>query len=152
MAEKPTSPFSGLDKALLRPSKRREVEEAPPEAPEVLSDMIPEEPLPEPEASLPTVEHASMIASMHQSQIANEQAAIEAIRKAVKLSGKEVSFARLSLAEKQQLAEIVYSYKRQGKRTSENEITRIAINYVLRDYGERGEQSILARVIEALLA
>lgn len=77
---------------------------------------------------------------------------IATIRKAVKVSGKEVSFNRLTPEEKRQLADIVYTYKRQGKRTSENEITRIAVNFILEDYHAHGEQSILARVIASLLA
>ena len=41
-------------------------------------------------------------------------------------------------------------YKGQGIRTSENEITRIAINYLVENYKQDGENSILARVIERL--
>ncbi len=77
---------------------------------------------------------------------------IQTIRKAVKTPGKEVSFVRLTAEEKGQLADIVYTYKRQGKKTSENELNRIAINYILQDYKANGEHSILAGVIEALLA
>lgn len=77
---------------------------------------------------------------------------IETIRKAIKVPGREVSFVRLTPDEKAQLAEIVYHYKRQGKKTSENEINRIAINLMLQDYVTNGDASILARVIFALLA
>ncbi len=77
---------------------------------------------------------------------------VETIRKAVKTPGKEVSFVRLTAEEKAQLADIVYTYKRQGKKTSENEINRIAINYILEDYRANGERSILARVLASLLA
>ena len=58
----------------------------------------------------------------------DDAALIETIRKAVKVTGKEVSFSRLTPTEKSQLADIVYTYKRQGKKTSETEIARIAIN------------------------
>jgi hypothetical protein len=88
---------------------------------------------------------ASMLASYHDD-------VVETIRKAVKTPGKEVSFVRLTAEEKTQLADIVYTYKRQGKKTSENEINRIAINYILEDYRANGERSILARVIASLLA
>ncbi len=84
--------------------------------------------------------------------IAEEAATIEAIRKVVKAPGKEVSFVRLSPDEKGELADIVYTYKRQGKKTSENEINRIALNYILQDYKANGENSILAKVIAALIA
>jgi hypothetical protein len=77
---------------------------------------------------------------------------INDIRKTVKGLGKEVSFLRLTSEEKNQLVDIVYSYKRQGVKTSENEIHRIAINFLLEDYKANGEASMLARVIEALLA
>jgi hypothetical protein len=95
---------------------------------------------------------------LHASKLADEDVLpsrvelIESIRKAVKVPGKEVSFIRLTAAEKSQLADVVYTYKRQGKKTSENEINRIAINFLLADYREHGEQSILAGVIDSLLA
>jgi hypothetical protein len=56
---------------------------------------------------------------------------IEVVRKAVKQIGKEAATHRFTLEEKHLLADIEYTYKRQGIRTSENEITRIAINYFL---------------------
>jgi hypothetical protein len=77
---------------------------------------------------------------------------VERIRKTVKEIGREVAFTRLSPAEKGRLADIVYTYKRQGVKTSENEINRIAINLMLRDYELYGEQSVLARVLAALQA
>ncbi len=77
---------------------------------------------------------------------------IEVIRKAVKVPGREVSFVRLTQDEKGQLADIVYTYKRQGKKTSENEINRIAINFILEDYHANRDNSILAKVIASLLA
>ena len=48
------------------------------------------------------------------------------------------------------LADIEYTYKRQGIRTSENEITRIAINYFIEDYRKNGEQSLLAKVLKRI--
>ncbi|MBI3732531.1 MAG: hypothetical protein HY259_03625, partial [Chloroflexi bacterium] len=59
---------------------------------------------------------------------------INTIRKIVKSTGKEVSFVRLTLEEKKQLVDIVYSYKSQGIKTSETEINRIAVNFLLEDY------------------
>jgi len=63
-----------------------------------------------------------------------------------------VSFVRLSPQEKAQLADIVYTYKRRGHKTSENEINRIALNFLLADYHAHGAQSMLARVLDALRA
>jgi hypothetical protein len=79
-------------------------------------------------------------------------ALIEQIRKTVKAPGREVSFVRLTPEEKGHLADLVYTYKRQGIKTSENEINRIAVNYILSDYVENGAESVLARVIAALRA
>src|SRR3712207_6681009 len=74
----------------------------------------------------------------------------EVVRKAVKQIGKEAATHRFTLDEKNHLADIEYTYKRQGIRTSENEITRIAINYFVEDYRKNGEQSILAKIIKRL--
>ncbi len=51
---------------------------------------------------------------------------------------------RFTLSEKNSLADIEYTYRRQGIRTSENEITRIAINYFIQD------SSLLAKVLKRL--
>jgi hypothetical protein len=77
---------------------------------------------------------------------------VEAIRQVIKSPGREVSFVRLTPQEKADLGDIVYTYKRQGQKTSETEINRIAINYLLLDFHEHGEQSVLARVLAALRA
>lgn len=88
---------------------------------------------------------ASTLASEHDIML-------EEIRKVVKVQGKEVSYVRLTLAEKNQLADIIYSHKRQGIRTTETEISRIAINYLVEDYKMNGKTSILARLLERLNA
>ena len=74
----------------------------------------------------------------------------EVVRKAVKQIGKEAATHRFTLEEKNLLADIEYTYKRQGIRTSENEITRIAINYVIEEYRQNGEESILAKILKRL--
>ena len=100
-------------------------------------------------ASEPADEPASELASMLASV---ESETIDAIRKVVKTQGREVSFIRLTPEEKVQVSDIVHTYKRQGQKTTENQINRIAINYLLHDYNEHGEQSVLARVLASLLA
>lgn len=75
---------------------------------------------------------------------------IEVIRKAVKEIGKEAATHRFTKAEKDQIAGIVYAYNRRGARTSENEIARIAINWLVKDYKANGEDSILNRIMKAL--
>jgi len=87
-----------------------------------------------------------------QALTAVDASAVEAIRQVIKVPGREVSYVRVTPEEKAQLSDIVYTYKRQGQKTSENELNRIAINYLLLDYHEHGEQSVLARVLAALLA
>jgi hypothetical protein len=77
---------------------------------------------------------------------------IDGIRKTLKTPGREVAFIRLTPEEKGALADIVYTYKRQGRKTSETEINRIAVNYIIEDYRTNGANSIVARVMEALLA
>jgi hypothetical protein len=98
--------------------------------------------------------HASTLASNQDGfadHIRNEDM-IETIRKTVKSLGNKVSFTRLTPEEKGRLADIVYTYKRQGIKTTENEINRIAINFLMEDFHKNGEQSVLAQVIEALNA
>ena len=92
-----------------------------------------------------------MIPRHHDTTLSSNQDIItEIIRKAVKHLGKEAATYRFTQEEKKALADIVYTYKGQGIRTSENEITRIAINYLVENYKQDGENSILARVIERL--
>ena len=75
---------------------------------------------------------------------------IEAIRKAVKQIGKEAATHRFTEAEKKAIASIVFTYKNQGVFTSENEISRIAINFIIEDFEQNGEESVLAKAIKAL--
>lgn len=96
-------------------------------------------------AEKPASELASYQDSRHESQI-------ESIRKVVKTIGKEVAFVRLTPEEKRRLEDIVYAFKRQEIKTSENELLRIALNHLLDDYQENGKESVLAKVIAALNA
>jgi hypothetical protein len=106
-----------------------------------------------PQAIKKSVMVDSKKASMNASTLANKHGeVIEIIRKSVKQIGKEVTFVRLTSDEKTQLSEIVYTYKRLGIKTSENEIARIGLNHLIEDYKFNGEASVLARVIAALNA
>ncbi len=125
----------------------------------VLAEPIIQAPSAE-KASVPSVRRASTReskesrtrASNHASTLASESDHVDAIRKVVKRPGKEVVYVRLTPEEKGQLADVVYTYKRQGVRTSDNELGRIAINGLLADYQEHGEGSLLAKVLAALEA
>ena len=75
---------------------------------------------------------------------------IETIRRAVRAPGKEAATYRLTQEEKTRVGEIIYAYRRRGIRTAEIELSRIALNFILDDYDENGEESVLARVLRAL--
>lgn len=75
---------------------------------------------------------------------------VELVRKAVKEFGKEAATHRFTETEKRQIADFIYTYKNQGIKTSENEITRIAVNFVMEDYKENGENSVLHKILQAL--
>jgi hypothetical protein len=93
----------------------------------------------------------SSIASKQSSMIAITTDVIENIRKVVKYPGKEeVLYVRLSKEEKDSLADVSYTYKRQSIKTSDNEIVRVAVNAILEDYKTNGANSLLAKVIESL--
>ncbi len=77
---------------------------------------------------------------------------VETVRRVVKTLGKEVSFVRLTAAEKEELGELIYAFKQQGVKTTENEINRIAINVILADHRANGDASLLTRVLAALRA
>ena len=150
MPDKPTSPFSGLDKALLRSTQ------ALPIAPEAEEQDAPRVASPTARSrstGLPARQNESVLASIPASTLASYASeTVDAIRRAVRAPGREVSFVRLAAEEKAEVADIVYAYKRQGHRTSENEINRIAINFILRDYKANGSNSILSRVLAAIVA
>ncbi|MBZ0282468.1 MAG: hypothetical protein K8L97_17135 [Anaerolineae bacterium] len=72
------------------------------------------------------------------------------VRKAVKAFGKEAATHRFTQAEKQAIAAVVFAYRGKNIRTSENEITRIAINYLISEYHQKGENSILHKALISL--
>ena len=95
--------------------------------------------------------HDTTVSRNHDTTVpSDDQHIFEIVRKSVKHIGKEAATHRFTLEEKNELADIEYTYKRQGIRTSENEITRIAINYFVEDYRQNGEQSLLAKILKRL--
>ena len=80
----------------------------------------------------------------------NQNDVIEHIRQAVRHTGKEAGTYRITREEKKALLEICYSYRLEGIRTSENEITRIALNYLIHDHKSNTKDSVLERVMEAI--
>ena len=125
--------------------KKQQSEEKPASLPDHQNDEqkktsvpAPSEPKKTEQASYPASKHASMLAT---------DADFVAIHKTLKLLGKEVLYVRLTQEEKNQVADIEYTYQRQGIKTSGNEIGRIALNVLLADYKANGEQSILAKML-----
>lgn len=87
--------------------------------------------------------HATMTPRYHDIMIG-------VIRAAVIQFGKEAATHRFTPEEKKAIADIVYTFKMSNIRTNENEIARIAINFLVADYKENGENSILSQVLQAL--
>lgn len=75
---------------------------------------------------------------------------VRQIRKAVHRIGKEGATYRFTHEEKAGLMEVVYQRGRAGIRTSENEVVRIGVNWLLLDHSAQGERSVLARALKAL--
>jgi len=89
--------------------------------------------------------HATMTPRHHDSMIAT-------IARSVREVGKEVSTYRLTMQEKDSLAEIIYHFRREKCRLSENEIARIAINILIDDFKTDKKSCMLSRIAEAMKA
>ncbi len=95
--------------------------------------------------------HGTAVSRYHDATIPPvHTVAIERVRKAVKEFGKEAATHRFTAQEKKEIADLIYTYKSQGLKTSENEIARIAINFLIQDYRQNGEGSVLHKVLAAL--
>ena len=107
---------------------------------------------PQPRRDTVTPRHRDTTVSRHHDTMTPQPDTdiFEVVRKAVKQLGKEAATHRFTLEEKNLLTDIEYTYKRAGIRTSENEITRISINYIIEDYRQHGEESILAKILKRL--
>lgn len=165
MADKPASPFAslGTDKALLR-STRPQAEATPlPAAVEMTPPVVEQLPrVPDVPAKAPSPRETPKAPKEPRRKDASELSnrdtmvpryhgeTVETIRRSVRVVGKEAATYRFSPEEKAAMADLIYTYKRQGIRTSENEVCRIALNFIFRDYEENGEGSVLAKVLDAL--
>lgn len=95
--------------------------------------------------------HGIMQPSNHDTTVSRyHDTIIELLRKTVKIIGKEAATHRFTVEEKRAIKKIVFTYEDQGILTSENEITRIAVNYLIEDYKQNGKSSLLDRVLKAL--
>ncbi|MFN8495566.1 MAG: hypothetical protein U0350_48685 [Caldilineaceae bacterium] len=159
----PHAPSSPLPVAALdRPKVQQAVHESPPEQQPELSQS-PAPAIQKQQDTMPPRYHATTPPQLPASPPSNPNATespryhatvtatqLETVRKAVRQLGKEAATHRFTGEEKQALAAVVYAYACRGCRTSENELTRIAINWLLLDYQAQGEQSVLAQVVQAL--
>ena len=89
--------------------------------------------------------HATLKSSHHDTMIAS-------ISKVTREIGKEASTYRLTNKEKTALVEIIYHFRMRNVRLTENEIARIALNFIIDDFKYQKKDSILARVIDYLKA
>ena len=95
--------------------------------------------------------HEAMVSSPDDTVIPrNRDSELETVRKALKSFGKEAATHRFTSIEKQQIADLIYNYRKKGIKTSENELTRIAVNYIINDQKENLENSILDQVLRLL--
>ena len=104
------------------------------------------------EPPLPDDNHATTIPSNHDTVVPryHDTAATEVVRRALKVFGKEAATHRFTLEEKQAIAKLIFAFRQKNIRTSENEITRIAINWLMLDYKKNEENSILHQALLAL--
>ncbi len=143
-------PVAGLDQRLFSSPQ-------PEGAPEADQPSTSASPItPHPGVAQPT-KHNPMIPRHHDTtpdttEPSDQDTMIETIRMAVKDPGKEAGTHRASWEEKRALTDIVYTYKNRGIHTSETELTRIGVNFLIEDYRAHGKASILARVLERLNA
>jgi hypothetical protein len=74
------------------------------------------------------------------------------ITKSVREVGKEVCTYRLTQKEKTALVEIIYHFRMRNSRLSENEIARIAINFLIEDFKANKNTCMLSSIVEAMKA
>jgi hypothetical protein len=95
--------------------------------------------------------HAITLPSNHETTTPRyHDTIIEIIRKAVKDFGKEAATHRFTIDEKKAIANIIFHFKVKDIKTSENEITRIAVNFIVQEHEVNGRKSILERTLKAL--
>lgn len=89
--------------------------------------------------------HAIMTPHYHDSMTAT-------IAKSVREVGKEVCTYRLTQKEKTALVEIIYHFRMRNCKLSENEIARIAINFLIEDFKADKNTCMLSSIAKAMEA
>jgi hypothetical protein len=97
--------------------------------------------------------HATMTPRNHDSLTPRyHDSTIATIAKSVREVGKEVCTYRLTQKEKTALIEIIYHFRMRNCRLSENEIARIAINFLIEDFKADKKDCMLSSITEAMKA
>lgn len=78
------------------------------------------------------------------------QGQMEAVRRVVREVGKERADVGLTPGEKETLREIAFTRTQAGRRTTINDVVRVALNWLLEDYRARKEKSLLSRTLDAV--
>jgi hypothetical protein len=94
--------------------------------------------------------HGVMTPLLHDTIPPGTEDVISKLRSIVRQIGKEPTTCRLTVDEKKLLKSVEFDYSTKDIQTSANEIMRIAMNFIVDDYRENGEQSILDKVLRAL--
>lgn len=168
MDDKRSSPynFTSLDSSLIRSTKRSEParaelplpRETPAEAP-VVDERYRQTPTTGAHAHSPTSEpqarNTITPATMPPRDYATTPPVhlgpvVAEVRKAVKQIGRFEGTHRYTEEEKDGLDEVIRVFRKKRVRTSENEIARIGINFLLEEHRLNGEQSFLTHVLKSL--
>jgi hypothetical protein len=145
MSDQSGSPFSGLDKALLRSTQ------AQPPVPEAVVQSEDGKSAPVPKIAKPAKE-TKLVPPSGPLPAAPPTDSVEALQQSLKTIGKEIYYIRITPEEKANIEDVLHTLKRRGLRTSGNELGRIALNQLLADYEAHGEESILIRVLARMRA
>jgi hypothetical protein len=118
---------------------------------ETAEPMTETAPANEHQTTAPAQEHGTVI--IHPPVAAEAEGSdglVDAIKLALKAQGKDAATYRFTEEERRALAEITFSYKQTGPRTTENEVVRVAVNYLIQDHRRNGRTSVLCQVLEKL--
>lgn len=147
MSDQAGSPFSGLDKALLRSTQAR-----PKEVVVLPEDERQEVPAPTETKPPKTRKAASRPRSAPAPTPTPSSDSLAEMQQTLKTIGKEIYYVRVTPDEKARIEDVLHALKRRGLRTSANELGRIALNQLLADYEDHGEESVLVRVLSRMRA
>jgi len=147
MSDQAGSPFSGLDKALLRSTQVRPVEAVVMPKGESLNASPPTDSKPpKSRKAAPRPQSAPSATPTTRSDPLDE------MQQSLKTIGKEIYYVRVTPDEKARIEDVLHALKRRGLRTSANELGRIALNQLLADYEAQGEKSVLVRILARMRA